>query len=594
MPKPLLEADDPNPARRAEHLADKREDYQLDFSYHGFGLPKKVPHRDAFNARYLARAMDLKLVVAANHAASGLIDEGAERIHDKIRALFEDSRSHTFADTLHSARSTITGAITRQQPLQIDEYDDIFRVLPAPRAVQLWDHDWYFAYDRLGGVCPHEITRIDAIPPTFPVTPAHYARTFPTDTLEAALAQGRLFITTYPILEGIDVGPPPGSTHEQFLTAPMVLYAVPPPDVTDRRLLPVAIQLAQRPGPQAPIFTPDHGVAWRMAKTAAQIADRNKHGIAWHGGRLHFMSGGLVVVTERHLPDCHPVHILLRPHFEFTLAVVDATRKSLLSPEGLTPKLQSPNFEGVVELVHRGIDTFVWEDHMPSRDFTRRGVDDREILPDYPYRDDSRPVWEAIHRFVEQYLRLYYPSDAQVVADQELRAWREALEAKDGAGLAGMVAVDGFDALAQLVAEIIYYLSALHCSVNYGVYEATGFEPHSPGAQYGPAPTELREYPEQDHLAMLPPMALTMDSLSDVYFVSNMRENRLGQYEGGYFEDYRVIPIVQEFQRRLEQIEEQTRLRNRPEDPQSPQNRHQRPVPYTILLPSNITASICT
>lgn len=587
MPKPLLEADDPNPAQRAEHLADKREDYQLDFSYHGFGLPKKVPHRDGFGVRYLARATDLKLVIAANHAASGLL-EGHERVHDKIRALFNKSSPDAFADTLDDARATITRAVTptlkRRWPLRIDEYDEIFQLLPAPRAAQLWDQDWYFAYDRLGGVCPHELTRIDAIPEAFPVTQAHYARTFPTDTLEAALAQGRIFITTYPILEGIDVGPPPGSTHEYFLTAPMVLYAVPPPDVTDRRLMPVAIQLAQRPGPQAPIFTPAHGIAWRMAKTAAQIADRNKHGIAWHGGRLHFMSGGVVVVTERHLPDCHPVHILLRPNFEFNLAIVDATRQSLLSPDGLTPKLQSPSFEGVVELIHRGIDTFVWDDHMPRRDFARRGVDDPQILPHYPYRDDSRPVWEAIHGFVEKYLRLYYPSDAAVVADQELRAWREALEAKDGAGVRGMVAIDGFDALAQLVAEIIFYLSALHCSVNYGVYEATAFEPHAPGAQYGPAPTELREYPEQDHLAMLPPLELTMDSLSDVYFVSNMRENRLGQYDGGYFEDHRVISIVHEFQRRLEQIEEQTRQRNQ----------SQRPVPYTILLPSNITASICT
>lgn len=34
------------------------------------------------------------------------------------------------------------------------------------------------------------------------------------------------------------------------------------------------------------------------------------------------------------------------------------------------------------------------------KDIEQRGMNDRTILPDYPYRDDGTLIWNAIHNYV--------------------------------------------------------------------------------------------------------------------------------------------------------------------------------------------------
>lgn len=49
-----------------------------------------------------------------------------------------------------------------------------------------------------------------------------------------------------------------------------------------------------------------------------------------------------------------------------------------------------------------------WDLHFP-RELAKRGVDDREALPVYPFRDDGLRIWEALRSFVGEYVEHYYP-----------------------------------------------------------------------------------------------------------------------------------------------------------------------------------------
>ena len=153
-----------------------------------------------------------------------------------------------------------------------------------------------------------------------------------------------------------------------------------------------------------------------------------------------------------------------------------------------------------------------------------------------------------------------------------------------GPGVGGIkgIGVDGqiqtLDALIDFIAQAIWRATSYHAVINYSVYDAMGVMPNMPMAQYAPPPRH-REHPWEDFLAMLPPRMEMYRQFDDVFVVSSVRYNRLGEYELGYFADRRVRPIVDSFQQDLQQIEFDIRERNR----------WDRRAPYEILVPSNVT-----
>ena len=188
-----------------------------------------------------------------------------------------------------------------------------------------------FAAMRVAGPNPLMIERMKALDARLPITEEQYQSVMGTqDSLEKAVADGRLYLADYSVFDGAVNGSFPAA--QKFNYAPLALFAVPP---GGQSLVPVAIQCAPQPGPDNPIFLPRDGDSWLIAKTIVQIADANFHEAVSHLGRTHLFIEPFIIATHNQLSPTHPLFILLTPHFEGTLAINDAAQRRLIVSCGL-------------------------------------------------------------------------------------------------------------------------------------------------------------------------------------------------------------------------------------------------------------------
>jgi arachidonate 15-lipoxygenase len=180
---------------------------------------------------------------------------------------------------------------------------------------------------------------------------------------------------------------------------------------------------------------------------------------------------------------------------------------------------------------------------------------------------------------VLDYLRVYYPSDADVVDDVELQAFLTELGAEDGGRLRGVPEVRSVAALARVLTLAVFTASVHHASVNFPQYPFMGYVPNMPGALYAPPPTLATPDTEQSLIDALPPLDAAVLQMYTVWQLSTVRSNRLGDYKN--LTDPRVSGALAALRTRLSHIERDVLARE-----------PGRPLPYRYLLPSTLPASI--
>jgi arachidonate 15-lipoxygenase len=576
---PCLPQRDAQPDRRAAAVASDRVRYRLDRSLHGLPFPTDLPAEERFDLRFFSSQARLNADVLRNAAqarieiartrgvnprgiAKGLLD----RLRTvELRAIWEDPVE----------RRRIPEWDERD-PLTVGEHRHTLQTLPHPPMVTRWQDDDFFAWQRIAGMSPVLLTHLPSANVAVRLRELRaqapgYAAVYPDDSLEAAGQDGRLFVHDLEILDGISYGPAHG--FRKFLGAPIGLFALSP----DRaRLRPVAIR-CEREGDW---FDPAGGAGWQMAKTWFQAADSAYHGMVEHATLCHIVIGGLGVCAYRTLAPNHPIRCLLRPHLDLTLAIDEATR-GLFEAGGRAPTLQGFDLHGGIALAQRALQQFDWWARTPPREFSDRGVLESSVLPEYPYRDDILPYWDALLTFVDHALSMHYVSDDDVASDPELQAFLDELRSDDCMGIASIGVVEDRETLIQFLASVLWRASPYHAVINYGVWPFMGFAAGGPTASYAPAPKGGTTYDAVDHLLMLPPLDQVLRQIADVWPVGHTRLNRLGQYAPGALGDPRAEEAVAGLQMALERLERQIHERNR-----------SRLVPYELLLPSLVTASI--
>jgi arachidonate 15-lipoxygenase len=511
------------------------------------------------------------------------VSKDLRELDDLFLSLLKEIGLSIFTDSLNR----ITKLLFEKQPkgrvTSLKDYEKLLPVLGLPKIASTYQEDEVFAYMQVAGYNPLMIKRVTSLGDRFPVTDEHYQAVMGNDdSLAAAGEDGRLYLADYGILDGAINGTHP--KLQKYVYAPLALFAVPKGADAHRLLRPVAIQCGQTPDADHPIITPNSGkYAWLFAKTTVLIADANFHEAVSHLARTHLFVGVFVMATHRQLPSNHPLSLLLRPHFEGTLAINNAAQENLIARDGGVDLLLSSTIDNSRMLAVRGLQSYSFNAAMLPKQLKQRGVDDPNLLPVYPYRDDALLIWDAIRDWVSDYLKLYYPTDADVEKDAALQAWATEAQAYEGGRITGFGEDGGIktrEYLIDAVTLIIFTASVQHAAVNFPQKDIMGYAPVVPLAGYMPASTLKGEVTEQDYLNLLPPLEQAQGQYNLLYLLGSVYYNKLGQYPQPHFTDPQVTSLLQSFQDKLQLIEDTINQRNL-----------NRPV-YEYLLPSKIPQSI--
>ena len=381
-------------------------------------------------------------------------------------------------------------------------------------------------------------------------------------------------------------------TIQQHATNPFALFY----RQDNGYLQPLAILLraTEAISPENPVYTPADGQFWTMAKVFAQTADAIAQ-LGWtHVARTHYFMGAVTLATYRNFYESHPLLALLRQHCEGTLFVNTSFpffRYYITDPK-IWPFKDAPPFgmalpgdnkEALPNFIGKGMRNFDFARMSFINDLRNRGVEDPELY--YPYRDDGKLIWDAIHDFVAKYVGLYYKSDDDVVGDTELQAWAQELGGNIEAGKMG---IPGFPTqlatvadVVETVGNVIFIATAQHSSVHYALHTYLGYAPNMMYSLMN-SPEAFREkgsFTKEDWIGLAPPLTnVLVQALG--YYLNDLRVNQIGQYDLEQFEDS-AVSFVREYQQKLQEISSTVKARNQ-----------EREYPYSLLDPENVTNSI--
>ncbi|RXM36608.1 Arachidonate 5-lipoxygenase [Acipenser ruthenus] len=334
--------------------------------------------------------------------------------------------------------------------------------------MQHWQEDFMFGYQYLNGCNPVMIQKCTKLPDKFPVTTEMVDCSLERNlTLEEEIKAGNVYIADYSLLDGVSANSTDPCTI-QYLAAPICLLY----KNLQNKVLPIAIQLAQTPGENNPIYLPsDEKYDWLLAKIWVRSSDFHIHQTVTHLLRTHLISEVFGIAMYRQLPAVHPLFKLILPHVKFTIAINTKAREQLICECGLFDKANATGGGGHVQLVQRAMKQFKFSSLCFPEEIQMRGVDSKEELPYYLYRDDGNMVWEATKSFVSDVVNIYYDSDETVSTDVELQAFVKdvsvfGLNGNEDLGFPKTIMTR--DKLIEYVTVIIFVASSQHAAVNFG------------------------------------------------------------------------------------------------------------------------------
>ncbi|XP_072796111.1 arachidonate 12-lipoxygenase, 12R-type isoform X3 [Vicugna pacos] len=353
----------------------------------------------------------------------------------------------------------------------------------------------------------------------------------------------------YRILEGIPTIELNG--RKQHHCAPLCLLHFGP----EGKLMPIAIQLSQTPGPNCPIFLPsDSEWDWLLAKTWVRYAEFYSHEAISHLLETHLIAEAFSLAMLRQLPMCHPLY-----------------------------KSMSLGLPGFAEVMVRALSEITYDNLYLPNDFVKRGVQD---LPGYYYRDDSLAVWDALERYVTEIITYYYPCDAAVEGDPELQSWvqeifKECLLGRESSGFPTCLRT--VPELIRYVTIVIYTCSAKHAAVNMGQLEYTSWMPNFPSSMRNPPVQAKGLTTLETFMDTLPDVKTTCIVLLVLWTLSREPDEKrpLGHFPDIHFVEEVPRRSIETLRQRLAQISHDIRQRNK-----------SLPIPYYYLDPVLIENSI--
>uniref|UniRef100_A0A3P9MCJ5 Lipoxygenase domain-containing protein n=1 Tax=Oryzias latipes TaxID=8090 RepID=A0A3P9MCJ5_ORYLA len=427
-----------------------------------------------------------------------------------------------------------------------------------------WREDAFFGYQFLNGVNPMMIRRCKTLPSKFPV-PSNMIFGKSWLTLRTEMMKGNIYLSDYNILDGVETNTING--RKQFLAAPLVLFH----KNKYNEMMPIAIQLKQKPGRDNPIFFPtDSEYDWLLAKTFVKSADFNLHELNFHLLRTHLLAEVFAVSLQRNLPRVHPVFKV--PEADPFSSVTHATPcRSISWLE------TSSGGKGMLTLLDRSVSSMTYRSLCIPDDIADRGLED---VPDFYYRDDGLKLWNIMHRLVVSIF--YYKYDWMVQNDAELQNWIQEIFENGFLRRSETGIPQKFTTVAELVkfvTMVMFTCSAQHAAVNTGQYDLYGWMPNGPSTMQEPPPTQKGKADEASFLSTLPDVQTTVNIMATVWLLS--MEQYLHEFvEDHFIEDFPNHKVTM-FQRELKKLSKEIQKRNRDLE-----------LPYTYLDPKLVENSV--
>uniref|UniRef100_A0AAV2K366 Arachidonate 15-lipoxygenase B-like n=1 Tax=Knipowitschia caucasica TaxID=637954 RepID=A0AAV2K366_KNICA len=376
-----------------------------------------------------------------------------------------------------------------------------------------WREDWFFGLQTQIGSNPLVLRRIWTLPQNLSITCEELRPFLPTDTsLQQELQKGRVFLLDYSVLDGVPSNQINGK--QTYMSAPLCLLHLRP----EGKLLPIAIQLAQTPGPLNPVFFPSDSSDWLMAKLWLRMADFQVHQLDSHFLRTHILSELCAVATLRQLPEVHPLHQLLMSHVQTSVQINFQARAVMLNHGGVFDMAIGCGLDALPLVLARSASRLSFSSLCVPRDLEERGIGD---LPQNLYAQDSRRVWDALSRFVTGWLDLCYRGDEDVEQDAELQSWVKEIYEH------GFPPESGFPQslkskadLSEFVTMVIFCSSALHAAVNFSQLDFGLWIPNTPSCMMAPPPQVKGRVTEEDFLSFLPDVNTSLRVLTSLSILS--------------------------------------------------------------------------
>ncbi|XP_041645719.1 polyunsaturated fatty acid 5-lipoxygenase-like isoform X2 [Cheilinus undulatus] len=468
----------------------------------------------------------------------------------------------------------------------IEDFEKIFLSIKNTNSefvMQHWKEDFLFGYQFLNGCNPVMIRKCTKLPEKFPVTHEMVSVSLERKmTLEQEIKAGNIYIVDYEALEGINANNTDPSTL-QCLAAPICLLY----KNTEHKILPIAIQLGQTPGVDTPIFLPtDSSLDWLLAKMWVRSSDFQYHQMITHLFSTHLISEVFAIAMYRQLPAVHPVFKLLIPHVRFTIAINTKGREQLMCERGIFDKANSTGGGGHIQIVQKSLKSLTFRSLCFPDMIKSRGMDNKDEVPTYFYRDDGYNVWDAIKSFVSDVVNIYYKSDETVQEDEEIQAFVKDVRTS------GMQNCDDSEfpeslksreELTEYVTVIVFTASAQHAAVNFGQFDWYSWVPNAPSTMRRPPPNRKGLADVNLIIESLPDRGRSSWHLGAVWALSQYQEHELflGMYPDEHFIEKPVKAAMEKFRKQLEEINSSIKRRNKGKK-----------LPYNNMLPEKIPNSI--
>ncbi|XP_076121993.1 polyunsaturated fatty acid lipoxygenase ALOX15B-like [Alosa pseudoharengus] len=445
---------------------------------------------------------------------------------------------------------------------------------------QHWQEDEFFGYQFLNGLNPMMIGKCLELPNNFLVTEDMVKSYLPDgSSLRKEMENGNIFLCDYKDLNCV-VGKE-NVIHDrlQYLAAPLCLLY----KTSDKKLLPIAIQLKQEAGEENPIFLPSDNQDWLLAKIFVRNAEFNMHELNFHLLRTHLLAEVFFMATVRQLPSAHPLFKLLVLHFRYTLQINIMARDQLMSEEAFFSEHTGIGLIGSRMFLRKALATLTYSSLCLPENIKVRGL---EEIPNFYYRDDGLKLWKIIHEYVEGVLGHYYTSDDYIQRDTELQLWIKDIYKKAFLERQSSEIPQSFTSLEELVkfaTMIIFTVSVQHAAVNNGQFDFGAWMPNFPSSLKCPPPTCKGKAKEIDVLETLPDIGTTVHTMTALYLLGQKSSDHysLGNYPEQLFVEQKPLELTDDFRRKLEVLSYDIKARN-----------VGLPLPYTYLDPENIENSV--